>query len=365
MEIKLLKELNIVFETTELLRNEHSGSSCRDLKDAIMRKFEIDKAVLDSCFDSIIEMSEYVTAGIDSGTDPALMDFLFGRHSMIPGCFADFIVHDVCRMPGGDPEALFSALREAPKNVFFVNFSAMLTDEFARGGDAPPITSYQELFTFIEGLPVPEDEKFQLCRLYNNYEEYRGKLADILEAAGALFMEKYDIIRHYAAWFVAAVNEPLAEGGLDFLREKYSIEPETDASALCLAPSVAMCNGTRHLVSYTTQDSVDYLYVGALFEPLREITDVSTADERLCRALRVLGDSRKFEILRLLADGPKYGQQLASLLDITTATVSQHMAMLLDAGFVEIRRESNRIYYTIGRKKIRGFIEELTRNLLG
>jgi len=363
MEITLLKEPNAVFETAVLLFDNRNGNSCRELKEAIRKKYEIDSAVLDSCFDSIIEMSEYVCSGIDSVADPALMDFLFSRHSSMSGCFANYLIHDVCRRSGTDEE-LIEALREAPKNVFFVNLFAMLSDEFP-GVDTEPVTSYPELFTFIEKLPVPEDEKFQLCRLYNGYEDYREQLARILEAAISLYRDKYDIIRHYISWFIAAVNEPLGEGGEGYLAEQFGFKPDAEASGLCIAPSVSMCNGTRRLLSYTTQDSTDYLYVGALFEPLREITDVTTADERLCKALRILGDSRKFEILKLLADGPKYGQQIASLLDITTATVSHHMSLLLEAGFVEIRRESNRIYYTIGRKKLRDFIDELNDTLLG
>ena len=105
--------------------------------------------------------------------------------------------------------------------------------------------------------------------------------------------------------------------------------------------------------------------MGVLFEPLREITDISTVEDKLCRSLRTMGDNRKFEILKLLAEGQKYGQQLASLLDISTATVSHHMSMLLEAGFVEIKRESNRIYYVLNRKKLRNFFEELSEALLG
>ncbi|MCQ2427042.1 MAG: winged helix-turn-helix domain-containing protein [Clostridia bacterium] len=363
MEIQLIKEPNSVFETATLLFDGRNGSSCRELKEAIRKKYEIDSAVLDSCFDSIIEASEFVCAGVEAEADPALMDFLFSRHSSMTGCFAGYIIHDVCRRSGTDEE-LLAALREAPKNVFFVNLFAMLSDEFP-SVDTDPVTNYAELFSFIEKLPVPEDEKFQLCRLYNGYEEYREQLSRILETAISLYRAKFDIIRHYISWFIAAVNEPLTNDAEGFLQKNYGLKPEDSAPELCVAPSVAMCNGTRHLLSYTTQDNVDYLYVGALFEPLREITDVTTADERVCKALRILGDSRKFEILKLLTDGPKYGQQIASLLDITTATVSHHMSLLLEAGFVEIRRESNRIYYTIGRKKLRDFIEELAKTLLG
>jgi hypothetical protein len=41
------------------------------------------------------------------------------------------------------------------------------------------------------------------------------------------------------------------------------------------------------------------------------------------------------------------------------------MSMLIEAGFVDIKRESNRIYYIPNKKKIRDFLDELTEALLG
>ena len=61
----------------------------------------------------------------------------------------------------------------------------------------------------------------------------------------------------------------------------------------------------------------------------------------------------------------KYGMELASLLELSTATVSHHMALLLEAGFVSIRRESNRVYYELNRKKVRDFLDELRIALIG
>lgn len=367
MQAILLREPNLIFETTFLLFNSRTGSSSRELKETIQKKFAIDRNVLDSCFDAIIEMSEYVVNNIKA--DEGLLDFLFGRHSSMKGCFAFYLIHDVCRTPGGGLEECFknglSALREQSKALFFVNFSSLLIAEFAPENYTGVITNYAELFAFIETLPLPADEKFELCRLYNNFEEYRELLAGILESAGRLYMQKYDTIKHYIGWFSAAVAEPLAQSGAQYIESNYGVRISPSADEIYLQPSIAMCSGTRYLMSFTSEKVVDFLYVGVLFEPLREITDVSTVDDRICRALRTMGDDRKFEILKLLAEGPKYGMELASLLELSTATVSHHMALLLEAGFVSIRRESNRVYYELNRKKVRDFLDELRISLIG
>lgn len=362
MEIQLLREPNILHESAMLLFNSRNDQSCIELKSAISKKFSIDSDVLDNCFNAIIELTEHVTSNLEA--DEKLLDFLFARHSSMKGCFAFYLIHDVCRRTSPDFLGDIKRLRELSKPVFFINLSSMLINEFAPDDYDGDITNYSELFSFIESMPIPADEKFELCRLYNGFETYKSLLADILEDAGRLFAEKYDVVKHYIGWFITAINEPLEKGGQKFVEENYGIEVSPSVDVLYLQPSIVMCNTTRYLMSFTDERVYDFFYIGVLFEPLREITDSSTLEDKLCRNLRTIGDQRKFEILHLLAESPKYGQQLASLLDISTATVSHHMALLMECGFVEIKRESNRIYYCLNRKKIRGFVDELSESLL-
>ncbi len=365
MDAFLLRDPNLIFETATLLFNNRNNNSCRELKSAIHKKFAIDENVLNSCFDAIIELSEFVCDGVEAETDGELLDFLFGRHSSMKGCFAYYIIHDLCRRPEPDPKTDLAALRSQSAALFFVNFSSLLVAEFAPSDYTGVVTSFPELFAFIEKMPVPDDEKWALCRLYNNYEEYREKLADILTLAIDLYQSKFDIVKHYIGWFLAATSEPLMTNGTRFIAQNYAAELSASADAIYLQPSIALCNTTEYLMSYTSERISDYLYVGVLYEPLREITDVSTVDDKICKSLRTLGDNRKYEILKLLAESPRYGQQIASLIDISTATVSHHMSMLIEAGFVDIKRESNRIYYYPNKKKIRDFIDELSSALLG
>ncbi|MBQ8207827.1 MAG: helix-turn-helix transcriptional regulator [Clostridia bacterium] len=362
MEIKLLREPNIVYESAMLLYNSRNGQSCAELKNAIQKKFSIEAEVLDNCFDAIIEISDHVTGAL--AADEKLLDFLFARHSAMKGCFAFYLIHDACRRAEPDFYADVKRIRDLSKAAFFINLTSILIDDYAPEDWNGDITNYGELFSFIENMPIPADEKFELCRLYNNFDSYKNLLADIIEDAGRLFMQKYDVVKHYIGWFLSAITEPLSGGSEKFVEENYDITLSSSVDVLYLQPSIVMCNTTKYLMSYTDEKVYDFFYIGVLFEPLKEITDSSTLEDKLCRNLRTIGDLRKFEILRLLAEGEKYGQQLASLLDLSTATISHHMALLMECGFVEIKRESNRIYYCLNRKKLRDFIDELANSLL-
>ncbi len=362
MEIKLLREPNLLFESAMLIYNSRNGESCRDLKNAIIKKFAIDTEVLDSCFDAIIELSEYVVRNLTA--DERLLDFLFRRHSGMKGCFAFYLIHDACRREEPNLPADLIILRDLSKPIFFLNFTSLLQSEFAPEDYDGEITSYADFIEFIESMNIPADEKWEICRFYNGFDHYRSALADILEEAARLYREKYDIVKHYIGWFLSAVNEPLSVGGADFVERNYAITVSDSIDTLYIQPSIMMCNSTRYLMNFSDEREDDFFYIGVLFEPLKEITQTSTLEDKLCRTLRTIGDLRKFEILKLLADSPKYGQQLASLLDLSTATISHHMSLLMESGFVEIKRDANRIYYALNRKKLRDFIDELEAALL-
>jgi DNA-binding transcriptional ArsR family regulator len=64
-------------------------------------------------------------------------------------------------------------------------------------------------------------------------------------------------------------------------------------------------------------------------------------------ALRALGEPRRVEILQLLRKGPLAVGEIATRVDVTQQAVSQHLAVLGQAGLVEARREGTRSVYAV------------------
>jgi DNA-binding MarR family transcriptional regulator len=62
---------------------------------------------------------------------------------------------------------------------------------------------------------------------------------------------------------------------------------------------------------------------------------------------RALSDPTRIRILGLLAERPMYGQELAKVLDVKPPTISHHIAPLVNAGLVQVRRENNYHYYEL------------------
>jgi len=60
---------------------------------------------------------------------------------------------------------------------------------------------------------------------------------------------------------------------------------------------------------------------------------------QLATSLRALADETRLRIVALLARRPHYGEELAEFLGLKPATISHHVKLLRNAGFIDARRE--------------------------
>ena len=71
------------------------------------------------------------------------------------------------------------------------------------------------------------------------------------------------------------------------------------------------------------------------------------SNQQTAPALKALGEPRRVEILQLLRNGPLTVGEIAAQVDVTQQAVSQHLAVLGQAGFVEARREGTKSIYAV------------------
>jgi DNA-binding transcriptional ArsR family regulator len=68
--------------------------------------------------------------------------------------------------------------------------------------------------------------------------------------------------------------------------------------------------------------------------------------------LRVVSEPRRREILRIVWDEELPAGAIASRFDLTFGAVSQHLAVLRQAGFVRVRAAGNRRFYRADRDRL-------------
>ncbi len=80
---------------------------------------------------------------------------------------------------------------------------------------------------------------------------------------------------------------------------------------------------------------------------------------RLSGLHKALGDENRLKMVGLLARRPRYGEELAELLELSPATVSHHLGRLREAGLVQARKEPPYIRYRLNAE----VLEELSQDL--
>jgi len=79
----------------------------------------------------------------------------------------------------------------------------------------------------------------------------------------------------------------------------------------------------------------------------------SSGENDLLPSLRALADGTRLMIVRLIIERPRSTQELAELVAMSEAAVSQHLRQLRAAGLVTTKREGHYVLYSIERRSLR------------
>jgi DNA-binding transcriptional ArsR family regulator len=106
-------------------------------------------------------------------------------------------------------------------------------------------------------------------------------------------------------------------------------------------------------------------YYGLLSEKVikNEKTRLNSKGSLLLK-LKALSDSSKLEIISSLKVSQKYNLEIAQQLGLTAATMSHHMNVLLNCGFVGIEKKDGKVYYHLKKENLKDLIQELEETLL-
>lgn len=72
-------------------------------------------------------------------------------------------------------------------------------------------------------------------------------------------------------------------------------------------------------------------------------------------AWQIVGEPRRREILRLVWHDELTAGDIARRFDVTFGAISQHLAILRDAGYVTVRRDGTRRWYSADRTALAPF----------
>jgi len=87
--------------------------------------------------------------------------------------------------------------------------------------------------------------------------------------------------------------------------------------------------------------------------------------DELSTILKVIDDKSRMEILRLLVNNKNYGKALSDLVGISTPTVSHHLDILKQAGFIKEEKIRNIKYFYADKEKLKKVIDDINKYFFG
>ena len=91
------------------------------------------------------------------------------------------------------------------------------------------------------------------------------------------------------------------------------------------------------------------------------LKDMRETAPRVSELMKVLSNEHRLMILCQLAEGEKSVGELAGLLNVRQAALSQQLALLRKDGMVRTRRQAQNVFYSLAREDVRnlmGFLYE-------
>ncbi|KUO74413.1 MAG: hypothetical protein APF77_06180 [Clostridia bacterium BRH_c25] len=83
----------------------------------------------------------------------------------------------------------------------------------------------------------------------------------------------------------------------------------------------------------------------------------------LAKILRILGNKSRLDIMKLLSDKPYSGKEIASIIRVTTPTISHHLDLLKSVSMVHEERDKNTKYFSLNKAVYKELIDSLSKYL--
>lgn len=172
------------------------------------------------------------------------------------------------------------------------------------------------------------------------YEQLMDFIKDVLKHSKEIEKLLQPLIDH--------MMEQLTEDYVSLMFEHLNLEFE-EFDTLWIEPSFVALDA----VQLIAEDSIVKASWGAFaFKDFSYNSTMKEREEYFLEVAKQLSEPTKLEIIKFCLDEERYAKEIATHLDLSGATVSHHMNMLMSFNYVTVRLEKRRIYYKTNKEKI-------------
>ena len=208
---------------------------------------------------------------------------------------------------------------------------------------------------FIRHVDEVRKEMIDIITLYYNvyFQEHWKKTCAFYR--GAAIKEKAQFAAADPANFIASLHDDLIYESNTLIMRK-QIDFKVQSEEIKEIKIILSAFTYPHLMINIYGNRIS-LYRNML------MPDMSTTFDNMAKSIRVFSDPTRLSIVKLLLDRELTNKALASLLNITPASISQHLKILKEANMLYSIRRKNNILYRIKKKEVAQMLTELKRFL--
>ena len=225
-----------------------------------------------------------------------------------------------------------------------------------------------DLLAYTQGLPIADPSKLLFADAVIRYEEYEARINRLVDQAEALIREKADLLVPYAEKALADWNALPDEAAFfdQLALEGIRLDcPNADVYPNVMQFTTIYVHSNILSAQYFGKEEHTVIQYGVLVDEYTRTERTGKTDlESIGNLLHALDDKKRLQILVALRERPLYGQELATITELSPGTVSHHMGELVGSGLVKIEKQGVKLLYSINEPRIKEFTAMLEKSFL-
>ncbi|WBW97125.1 ArsR/SmtB family transcription factor [Oceanirhabdus sp. W0125-5] len=216
--------------------------------------------------------------------------------------------------------------------------------------------SNESIMNYIKHKEINSSLKWEIFCLLDDRKKYMEDFVGFIKEYSKISKEVESVRNKEVAEFNLELQKKLQNFGLEYLRNitKNIIDFE-DFENIYISSSI--CN--LLFIQVNEKENTCCVLIGTEIKKYLEKNGGSNTLENNLKIFKNISDKTRFSIIKLLLEKDYYGQEIAKVLNITTATVSYHMNFLVLTELVHIERKEHKAYYSLNKNVLRNCIKFL------
>jgi DNA-binding transcriptional ArsR family regulator len=222
------------------------------------------------------------------------------------------------------------------------------------------IEDENKFINFLNKQDFSNEDKWNVLYYIKNIDIYKEDFISLIENYKANFELIFQKYQKEIDEFSCYLEKEIDEKGIDMEIPIYKYVDTDTIKTIYLVPSLFNEYSISQTVIQSKKES--YIVLGKSIDKVLFNKYRDNALDRNILVLKNLGDQSRYQFLKLLSEGEKYGQEIADNLGITSATINYHSNNLICANLINVDRRENKTYFSLNKDTLREMIRFIEKD---